>query len=328
MKNTRFPVAAALLACVASFAGVSAHAQATDYPQRPVRIIVPFAAGGSTDVVARVLADKLSQELKQPFVVDNRAGAAGNIGADAVAKAAPDGYTLLMATTGIMAINEYLYKTMSYRPSRDLMPVSYTSLISNILVVAPTVPANNVAELIALAKKSPGTLSFASSGSGSSTHLSGELFKAMSGSDIFHVPYKGSSVALTDVIAGQVTMVFDNAPSSMQFVKDGKLRALAVTSKQRLPSLPNVPTVDEAGVSGYESLSWSGIVAPANTPNAVVQKLNQTIDRILKMEDVRQRFAGMGVDPVGGPPDVFARHIKVESDKWSKLIRSARITVE
>lgn len=318
----------ALLAGVVSFTAVAALAQSTDYPNKPVRIVVPFAAGGSTDVVARVLADKLAQELKQPFVVDNRAGAAGNIGADAVAKAAPDGYTLLMATTGIMAINEFLYKNMSYRPSRDLVPVSYTSLISNILVVAPSVPANNVAELIALAKKSPGALSFASSGAGSSTHLSGELFKFMSGTSIFHVPYRGSAPALTDVIAGQVTMVFDNAPSSIPFIKDGKLKALGVTGKQRLPGLPQVPTIDEAGVPGYESLSWSGIVAPANTPAPVVLKLNQTIDRILKMEDVRQRLAGLGVEPVGGSPEVFARHIKTESDKWSKLIKSANIVVE
>jgi tripartite-type tricarboxylate transporter receptor subunit TctC len=239
-----------------------------------------------------------------------------------------NGYTLLMATTGIMAINEHLYKNMSYRPARDLMPVSYTSLISNILVVAPSVPANNVAELIALAKKSPGTLSFASSGAGSSTHLSGELFKYMSGTSIFHVPYRGNAPALTDVMAGQVTMVFDNAPSSIPFIKDGKLKALGVTGKQRLPGLPQVPTIDEAGVSGYESLSWSGIVAPANTPAPIVLKLNQAIDRILKMEDVRQRLAGLGVEPVGGAPEVFARHIKAESDKWGKLIKAANIVVE
>ena len=318
----------AMLAAAVGFTVVGAQAQTADYPNRPVRIVVPFAAGGSTDVVARVLADKLAQELKQSFVVDNRAGAGGNIGADAVAKAAPDGYTLLMATTGIMAINEYLYKNMSYRPARDLMPVSYTSLISNILVVAPSVPANNVAELIALAKKSPGTLSFASSGAGSSTHLSGELFKYMSGTSIFHVPYRGSAPALTDVMAGQVTMVFDNAPSSIPFIKDGKLKALGVTGKQRLPGLPQVPTIDEAGVSGYESLSWSGIVAPANTPAPIVLKLNQAIDRILKMEDVRQRLAGLGVEPVGGAPEVFARHIKAESDKWGKLIKAANIVVE
>lgn len=325
----KFPrLHAALLGCVLSLFGASAHAQSTDYPQRAVRIVVPFAAGGSTDVVARVLAAKLAEEFKQPFVVDNRAGASGNIGADLVAKALPDGYTLLMATTGILSINEFLYKSMSYRPARDLVPVSYTSLISNILVVAPSVPASNVGELIALAKSTPGALSFASSGPGSSTHLSGELFKAMTGTDIFHVPYRGSAMALTDLVAGQVSMLFDNAPSSMPFVQSGKLKALAVTSKKRLPNLPNVPTLNEAGVTGYESLSWSGIVAPAGTPNAVVQKLNKAIDRILKTEDVRQRFEALGVEPVGGPPEAFTRQITTEAEKWSKVIKSAGIVLE
>jgi tripartite-type tricarboxylate transporter receptor subunit TctC len=314
-------------ACVFGALCLSAAAQTTDYPQRAVRIVVPFAAGGSTDVVARVLADKLGQEFKQPFVIDNRAGAGGNIGADIVAKAAPDGYTLLMATTGILAINEYLYKNLSYK-THDFSPVSYTSLISNILVVSPSVPANDVVQLIALAKKNPGGLSFASSGAGSSTHLSGELFKSMTGTNILHVPYRGSAMAITDVIAGQVTMLFDNAPSSIAFVKEGKLKALAVTSKKRLPNLPNVPTLEEAGVPGYESLSWSGIVAPAGTPSAVVLKLNQAIDRILKTEEIKQRFAALGVDPVGGPPEAFSQQIRTESDKWGKLIRSANIVME
>ena len=315
------------VACAFGILCFQAGAQTADYPQRAVRIVVPFAAGGSTDVVARVLADKLGQEMKQPFVIDNRAGAGGNIGADIVAKAPADGYTLLMATTGILAINEYLYKNLSYK-SRDFTPVSYTSLISNILVVSPSVPANDVMQLITLAKKNPGTLSFASSGAGSSTHLSGELFKSMTGTEILHVPYRGSAMAITDVVAGQVTMLFDNAPSSIAFLKEGKLKALAVTSKKRLPNLPNVPTLEEAGVPGYESLSWSGLVAPAGTPAAVVAKLNQAIDRILKTDEIRQRFAALGVDPVGGPPEAFTQQIKTESDKWGKLIKSANIVME
>ncbi|MBC7469776.1 MAG: tripartite tricarboxylate transporter substrate binding protein [Ramlibacter sp.] len=298
-----------------------------DYPNKSVRIIVPFAAGGSTDVVARILADKLGAEFKQPFVVENRAGAGGNIGADAVAKSAADGYTLLMGTTGVLAINSYLYKSMSYDATKDFAPVSYTSLITNILVVPQSFPAKTMAELIALAKSKPGSLSFASSGAGSSTHLSGELFKAMAGVDILHVPYRGSAQALTDVVAGQVTMLFDNAPSSIGFVQGGKLRALAVTSSKRLPNLPDVPTVDEAGVKGYESLSWSGIVAPAATPRPVIARLNAAIDRILKTDEVKQRLSGLGVDPVGGPPEAFARHIRVESDKWGKLVKSANITL-
>ena len=298
-----------------------------DYPNRPVRIIVPFAPGGSTDVVARILADKLGNELKQSFVVENRAGAGGNIGADAVAKSAPDGYTLLMGTTGVLAINKHLYKDMPFDPDRDLVPVSYTSLITNILVVNPQVPAKTVPELLKLARSEPGRLTFASSGSGSSTHLSGELFKSMAGVDILHVPYKGSSQALVDVIAGQVTMLFDNAPSSMPFIEQGKLRAVAVTGMKRLPNLPEVPTIDEAGVKGYESLSWSGIVAPAGTPKRVIDKLNATIEKILRDPEVRQRFAGLGVEAVGGPPEAFARHVRAESEKWAKVVKTANITL-
>ena len=317
---------ALLLACVAFFATAS-HAQVGSYPSKPVRIIVPFGPGGSTDVVARILADKLSLEFKQPFLVENRSGAGGNIGAETVAKSAPDGYTLLMGTTGVLAINGYLYKSLSYDAAKDFVPVSYTSLITNILVVPESLPVRTMAELIALAKSKPGKLSFASSGAGSSTHLSGELFKSMAGIDVFHVPYRGSSQALTDVISGQVSMLFDNAPSSIGFVQQGRLRALAVTSGKRLPNLPDVPTVDEAGVKGYESLSWSGIVAPAGTPKPVIAKLNSAIDRILKTEEVKQRLGGLGVEAVGGPPEDFVRHIRVESEKWGKLIKSANIAL-
>ena len=315
------------IACMMVVGGTAAAYAQDDYPSKPVRIVVPFAPGGSTDVVARILADKLAVEFKQPFLIDNRAGAGGNIGADSVAKAAPDGYTLLMGTTGVLAINSYLYKNMSYDAAKDFAPVSYTSLITNILVVNQQQPFRTVPELLALAKSKPGALSFASSGAGSSTHLSGELFKALSGADIMHVPYKGSSQALTDVVSGQVTMLFDNAPSSMGFIQSGKLRAVAVTSSKRMPGLPDVPTIDEAGVKGYESLSWSGIVAPAATPKPVIAKLNQAIDRILKMEDVQKRLAGLGVEAVGGPPEAFTTHIRRESDKWGKLVKSAGIAL-
>ena len=319
-------------ACAALFVGLTllaaalpARAQDDGYPNKPVRIVVPFAAGGSTDVVARLLAERLQAEFKQPFLVDNRAGAGGNIGADAVAKAPADGYTLLMGTTGVLSINSHLYKNMSYDPQKDLTPVSYTPLITNILVVPAELPVRSVAELVALAKSKPGALSFASSGAGSSTHLSGELFKAMAGVYILHIPYRGSAQALTDVVSGQVSMLFDNAPSSIGFVQQGKLRALAVTSSKRLPNLPDVPTMDEAGIKGYESLSWSGIMAPAATPRPIVLKLNQAIDRILKSDEIRRRLAGLGVEPVGGPPEAFARHISGESDKWAKVIKRANI---
>lgn len=314
------------LVALAGFISAPAAAQ-DDYPNRTVKIVVPFAPGGSTDVVARILADKLGAELKQSFIVDNRPGAGGNIGADAVAKSAADGYTLLMGTTGVLAINGHLYKNMTYDAQRDFMPVSYTSLITNILVVNPAVAARTVPELVSLAKSKPGALTFASSGAGSSTHLSAELFKALAGVDILHVPYKGSSQALIDVMSGQVTMLFDNAPSSIPFIQQGKLRAVAVTSTRRLASLPEIPTIAESGVPGYESLSWSGIVVSAATPKPVIAKLNAAIEKILATDEVKQKFAAMGVEPVGGPPEAFARHIRAESEKWGRLVKSANISL-
>ena len=316
------------LAALAALAFATASAADDDYPSKPVRIVVPFAPGGSTDVVARILADKLGAEFKQTFVVENRAGASGNIGADVVAKAPPDGYTLLMGTTGVLAINKYLFTNMAFDPERDFVPVSYTSLITNILVVNPQVPARTVPDLVKLAQDKPGGLTFASSGAGSSTHLSGELFKSLAGVNILHIPYKGSSQALVDVIGGQVTMLFDNAPSSMPFIEQGKLRAIAVTSMKRLPNLPDVPTIDEAGVKGYESLSWSGIMAPLGTPRPVIDKINAAIERALPAEDVRRKFAALGIEAVGGPPEAFARHIRAESEKWGRLVKAANIRLD
>ncbi|WP_454725293.1 MULTISPECIES: Bug family tripartite tricarboxylate transporter substrate binding protein [Cupriavidus] len=318
-------LSAVLLACLPCLAAAAEGPADDGYPNKAVRIVVPFAAGGSTDVVARIVAEKLALQFKQPFLVDNRAGASGNIGAELVAKSPADGYTLLMGATGVLSINDHLYSRMNYNVARDFAPVSYVTQNANILVVAPSLPATTVAELVALARSKPGTLSFASSGPGSSTHLSGELFKSMSGVDILHVPYKGSSAALTDLLGGQVTMLFDNAPSSIGFVQQGKLRALAVTSRKRLPGLPNVPTVDEAGFKGYESLSWCGIVAPAGTPRAVVLKLNRAIDRILATDEVREKLVQLGVEPVGGPPEAFARLIQSEHEKWGKVVKTANI---
>ena len=325
--NRRAFTQAVVAGLVIALVAFPAHAADDEYPNRPVKIVVPFAPGGSTDVVARILAEKLGVEFRQNFIVDNRPGASGNIGADVVAKSNADGYTLLMGTTGVLAINAHLFKNLAFDPEKDFTPVSYTSLITNILVVNPEVPVRTVPELIGLAKSKPGGLTFASSGAGSSTHLSGELFKALAGVDILHIPYKGSSQALVDVISGQVTMLFDNAPSAMPFIQQGKLRAVAVTSTRRLPNLPDIPTMEEAGVSGYESLSWSGLVAPAATPRPIINKLNAALQRILAMDDVRQRFAAMGVEPVGGTPEAFARHVRAESDKWGKLVKSANITV-
>jgi len=313
----------AALCCVFAF---PASAQ-QDYPTKTVRIIVPFAPGGSTDIFARYIADKLAPALAQSVVVENRAGAGGNIGAEAVAHAAPDGYTLLMATTGVMAINNALYPNMTYEAAKDFEPVIFVASITNVLVVPPELPANSVRELIALAKEKPGALTFGSSGAGSSTHLSSELFKSMAGIDVLHVPYKGSSQALTDLIAGRISMIIDNMPGAISFIKAGRLRALGVTGSKRSPALPDVPTIAEAGLPGYESLSWSGIAVPAGTPKDVIARLNRDIAAILTQPDIRDKFAQAGADPIGGSPQQFADHIRIEREKWSKLIRERGITI-
>ena len=319
MKILRLAAFAALLG--------AGTACAQGWPSKGLRFVVPFAPGGSTDIVARLIGERLSTALGQPVVIENRAGAGGNIGADAVAKSAPDGYTLLMATTGVMAINNALYKTMPFDAATDLAPVIYAASITNVLAVPLELPAKNVAELVALAKREPAKLSFASSGAGSSTHLSGELFKALAGVDLVHIPFKGSGQALVDVIAGRVSMIFDNMPSALPHIKGGKLRALGVTGSKRSGALPEAPTIAEAGVAGYESLSWSGIAAPAATPRDVVARLNREIGAILARDDMRQKLAEQGAETVGGPPEAFDAHVKAERDKWSRLIRAAGITV-
>jgi tripartite-type tricarboxylate transporter receptor subunit TctC len=297
------------------------------FPSKPLRIIVPFAPGGSTDIFARLVAERLSVNLAQPVVVENRAGASGNIGADAVAKAPADGYTILMATTGVMAINNALFKSMPYDAAKDFEPVIFIASITNVLAVPADLPAKNVAELVALAKKDPGKLTFASSGAGSSTHLSAELFKGMAGLDVVHVPFKGSGQALIDVVAGRVTMIFDNMPSALPHIKGGKLRALGVTGSRRSSALPDVPTIAEAGVPGYESLSWSGFAVPAGTPREVVQRLNRETAVILLAPEMRQKLAEQGADAVGGPPESFAEHARREREKWGRLVRERNIVV-
>jgi tripartite-type tricarboxylate transporter receptor subunit TctC len=297
------------------------------YPTKPLRLVVPFAPGGSTDIFARLIAERVQGPLGQPVVVENRAGAAGNIGAEAVARSAPDGYTLLMATTGVMAINNALYKNMTYDAAKDLEPVLFVASITNVLIVAPDFPAKNVAQLIALAKKEPGKLSFASSGAGSSTHMSAELFKSLSGTDILHIPYKGSGQALPDLMSGRVSMMFENAPGAVSHIKAGKVRALAQTGSKRSASMPDLPTVAESGVPGYESLSWSGIAVPAGTPRAVVDRLNRDFNSILATAEMRQKLAEQGAETIGGPPEAFAQHIRAEREKWSRLIREKNIVV-
>ena len=312
------------VALVLCAGGVAAQER---YPQKPLRIVVPFAAGGSTDIIARMIGERLSGALGQPVVIENRPGAAGNIGAEAVARSAPDGYTLLMATTGVMAINNALYKNMSYDASTDFDYVLLVASITNVIIVAADSPLRNVAELIAAAKRSPGSLSFASSGAGSSTHMSAELFKIMASVDLLHVPYKGSGPAMPDVITGRVSMMFENMPGAISHIRAGTVRALAVTGLRRTSALPEIPTVSESGVPGYESLSWSGIAVSAGTPRDVVARLNREINAILAAPDMRQKLADQGAEAVGGTPEAFAEHAKRERDKWSRVIRDANIAV-
>ncbi len=298
------------------------------YPTKPVTIVVPFSAGGTTDILARVVGQAISGDLGQTVIIDNKPGAGGNIGAAAVARAPADGYTLLMGTVGTHAINEALYKKLPFDPTKDFAPLSRVAMVPNVLVVPVALPYKSVADIIAAAKAQPGKLTYASSGIGTSIHLSGELFKSMTGTEILHVPYKGSSPALTDLLGGQVMMMFDNLPSAMQHIRGGKLRALAVTAAKRSPELPDVPTVAEAGVKGFEATSWFGLFAPAGTPPQVVSKLNAAIVKALGSAEVKKKLSEQGAEPHPEKPEQFAAFIRAESAKWTKVVRDSGATAE
>ena len=313
------------LICAIVLAGGASGALSQSYPVKNVRIIVPFAPAGSTDITARIIAQKLTDAWRQQVIVDNRAGAGGNIGAELVAKAAPDGYTLLLATTGVMAINHRLYKTLPYDAMRDFAPVTQIGGLPLILIVHPSLPVKSVKELIALAKAKPGQLSYASSGVGGATHMTAEVFRMLAGVDIVHIPYKGSGQAMVDLISGQVGMAFDQITSSLPHVESGKLRALAVTSARRFASVPNLPTMAEAGVTGYEAVSWNGIAAPAGTPKDIVARIQGEIARVLQLPDIKERFFKDGIEPVGSTPEQFAAHIRSERAKWEKVVDRAGI---
>jgi tripartite-type tricarboxylate transporter receptor subunit TctC len=313
----------ALMAVAATLTATPpALAQGDAYPNKTVRIVVGYAAGGATDILARLLAQKMTESLGQQVIVDNRPGANSNIGAEVVAKAAPDGYTVYMGSIA-NTINMSLYPKLNYDVVKDFSPVMLVATVPNILVVHPSVPAKTVKELIDLAKAKPDTLNVASSGSGSSIHMSAELFKMLTGVKITHVPYKGSAPAVSDLLGGQVQMMFDNAPSAMPHVKAGKLRALAVTSPRRIPALPDVPTVIESGVAGFDVFSWFALFVPAGTPKEIVAKLNAHANQALAKPDVQARMADLGAESVGGTTERLASHVNAEVARWSKVVKES-----
>jgi tripartite-type tricarboxylate transporter receptor subunit TctC len=316
-------LASTLLVCLP----LVAAAQAGDFPNRAIRIVVPFPPGGATDAAARLVAVKMGEHWGQPVVVDNRAGAGGNVGSDLVAKAPADGYTLVMGVTGSHAINTSLYSRMPYDPVTDFIAISQVAVVPNVLVVHPSVPAKTLAELVALAKKEPGKLNYASLGNGTAAHLGMEMLKSEAGVDITHVPYKGSAPAVSDLLAGQVQMMVDGLPSALPHVKAGKLRAIALTSLRRAPSLAELPTIAET-YPGFYADAWSGLFAPRGTPQPVVDKLSAEVQRILRLPDVREKLTALGAQPVGSTQAEFTAHVKREIDKWAKVVKTSGAKVD
>jgi tripartite-type tricarboxylate transporter receptor subunit TctC len=312
------------LAVVPGFAG--AQQNTSDYPDRAVRIVVPFPPGGAADALPRIVAEKLRQRWNQSIVIDNRAGANGNIGASIVAAADPDGYTLLASPPGPLAINQMLYKSLSYDPSA-FEPVVILATVPNALVVRPDFPAQSMQELIAYGKANPGKITFASQGNGSTAHLSAELFESMAGIKMTHVPYKGSAPAEVDLMAGVVDIMFDNLASAMPQFKAGKVRILAVGSPQRVALAPEIPTISELGLAGYQAVTWFAIVAPAKTPSAIVGRINETVNAVLQMPDVENDFQALGAKPFGGTPADMAQFVAAEKKRWGGVIQAAHIVI-
>jgi tripartite-type tricarboxylate transporter receptor subunit TctC len=323
MKQTIFKAVtvAGLMLCAFS-------AAASDtYPSKPIKWVVPFPPGGAMDSMARTLGEKLSASMKQPVIIENRPGAGGAIGSGIVAKSAPDGLTMMIVSIG-HAVNPSIYPKLQYDATKDFEPVSLVGIVPNILVAHPSVKANNVKELIALAKAQPGKITYASAGNGTTVHLAAELFNSMAGVDIMHVPYKGSAPAVTDLMGGQVDIMFDSLSSAKPYVESGKLKALAVTTTKRSSVFPNVPTVAEAGLPGYELSGWYAVFVPGNTPKPIVDRLNAELVKALKLPDVRARFALIGAEPVGSSPQELANTLKTETVRWAKIVRERNIKAD
>jgi tripartite-type tricarboxylate transporter receptor subunit TctC len=321
----RTGLAASTIAWLGSAPALAQDAAA--YPGKPIRILVGFAPGGATDIVARTVAEKLQAAWGQPVVVENRPGAGSNIAAEQAARAEPDGHTLLLGTIA-NATNMSLYKNLKYDTLRDFAPITQLMSAPSVLVVSPALPVDDLKGLIALAKQRPGTLTYASSGAGGSPHLAGELLELRAGIDMVHVPYKGAAPALADVIGGQVNLGFKTALSALPSMQAGRLKPIAVAANQRLPQIPNVPTMAEAGFPDFEVSSWNGLLAPARTPPAIVAKLHRELVRILQLPDVRERFATQAAEPVGNSPDEFRAYIRSEIDRWGTVARTANIVLE
>ena len=318
------------LPVVSAVASLSPSGSATlaqgKYPDKPVRILIGFAAGGPSDIVARLVGDELSKALGQPVIVDYVPGAGGNIATERVAKAAPDGHTLLMAASGSIVINPSLYKKLTFDTIKDLAPISLACFQPNVLVVPSDLPANSVAELVALARSSPGGLTFASAGVGTTQHLAGELFKSMAQVDIQHIAYRGITSAVSDLITGRVSMAFAASTMALPLVQEGKLRALAVTSRQRSPAAPNLPTMSEAGFTGFDASAWFGLMAPSGTPAPIIESLHRETARILALPELRRKLELLGMEVVGGSPAEFAATIQSELPRWAQIIRDLRAT--
>ena len=317
----------AALGAAACLAAVPLAAHAQGYPNKPVRLVVPYPPGGPTDIVARVVAQKLSEQTGQQFIIDNRPGAGGNTGAELVARSAPDGYTLVVATTA-HAINPSLFKSLGYKLTKDFAPVSLLTSGPLVIVATPDLPASNVTELIALAKARPGGLNFASSGNGQSTHLAAELFASMAGVKMTHIPYKGSAPALTDVMGGQAQLMFDTMLSAMPQVKGGKLKALAVTSAKRSAAAPDLPTVAESGLPGYEAIAWNGLLAPAGTPPEVIARLSAELKKALALPEVKDKFEAQGFAATWNTPEAFGSFMNAEVQKWAQVVKVSGATLD